>query len=363
MYGLRVGMNKKYTKTIYVGLSGGVDSAVSAALLKEEGNTVVGVFIRTWHPEGFPCTQGEDEREAMRVAAHLDIPFKTLDLSARYKDEVAKHFIEGYTRGETPNPDVLCNREVKFGSFVDFARREGADGIATGHYARLIHNGDSVELLKGKDASKDQSYFLSLVPKEQLVFARFPVGGYEKSEVRKLAKRFKLPNATRKDSQGICFLGAIDLKEFLSKYTPIKSGDVISQSGALIGTHEGAPLYTLGQRHGFTISKNDSGGEPMYVQSTNVQKNTITVTSKKFLKGSTIFKLREVNVLGAFDGCLEAILRYHANPVDAHALIENSTITVTLSEPMLAASGQTLAMYKNDSLVLAGVIDEAIHST
>jgi len=185
---------------VFVGLSGGVDSAVSAALLQHEGAEVVGVFIQGWYPPGMPCTWQEDRRDAMRVAAHLGIPFYTLDASAEYKKSVIDYLLAEYAAGRTPNPDVMCNREVKFGAFYKFAMEKGADFIATGHY------------LTGE---KDQRYFLWAVPKEVLAKTLFPVGHMEKSGVRKLARKFKLPVAKKKDSQGVCFLGPISMKEFL----------------------------------------------------------------------------------------------------------------------------------------------------
>lgn len=341
-------------KRIYVGLSGGVDSAVSAALLCAEGHDVTGVFIRTWHPEGFPCTEGEDEREALRVAAHLDIPFKTLDLSERYETQVARHFIDGYARGETPNPDILCNREVKFGGFSEFARREGVDAIATGHYARKMLHGSDAALLRGLDEAKDQSYFLALVPKEELAFSLFPIGGLRKDEVRVLAQKFKLPNASRPDSQGICFLGAIDLKAFLSKYISLKQGDVLGKGGEVIGKHEGAALYTVGQRHGF---RTEGFHEPLYVTEVDIEANTITVAPKGEEVGSHIYELSDVNFLtDSLEGALTAQVRYHGEHYPVSINRERDTFQVHFTKPILAAKGQTIALYSAERLVAGGII-------
>ena len=204
-------MNKK---TVFVGMSGGVDSSVSAALLKKQGFDVVGVFIKTWHPDFIKCNEEEERRDAMRVATHLNIPFLTFDFEDVYKKEVADYMISEYKAGRTPNPDVMCNKEVKFGAFLKKAISMGADFVATGHYAENRKN----NLVKGKDPAKDQSYFIWTLKQKQLSKILFPVGNLNKTEVRKLAKKFKLPVAEKKDSQGICFLGAVDLKDFLKHY-------------------------------------------------------------------------------------------------------------------------------------------------
>lgn len=215
-------------KNIFVGLSGGVDSAVSAALLKEAGAQVTGVFIKGWYPPGMPCTWAEERRDAMRVAARLHIPFLTLDANVEYKKGVIEYLLAEYRVGRTPNPDVMCNREVKFGAFYHFAKEHGADAIATGHY---------------RSSEKDQSYFLWAVPKDVLNATIFPVGKMKKDEVRALAKKFNLPVAEKKDSQGICFLGSVSVKEFLEKE---------------LGTDNPALLYTIGQRveGGYVVGKN-----------------------------------------------------------------------------------------------------------
>ena len=197
-----------------MGISGGVDSAVSAALLKEQGYDVVGVFIRTWHPDFIECNEEDERLDAMRVAAHLDIPFLTFDFSDVYKKEVADYMISEYKAGRTPNPDVMCNKEIKFGAFLDKAISMGADYVATGHYA----DNKDLKLLKNKDISKDQSYFLWTLKQGQLRKILFPIGHLKKTQVRVLAKKFGLPVAEKKDSQGICFLGVVDLKVFLKHY-------------------------------------------------------------------------------------------------------------------------------------------------
>ena len=255
-------------KIVFIGLSGGVDSAVGAALLKQSGFEIVGVFIKTWHPDFLVCNEEEERHDAMRVAAHLDIPFLTFNFEDIYKKEVADYMISEYKIGKTPNPDVVCNKEIKFGAFLKKAISMGADFVATGHYAQTSeaeivfsqvlgspslaqpdHSKKQFLLRRGKDPSKDQSYFLWTLRQEQLERILFPVGHLKKTEVRKLAKKFNLPVRDKKDSQGICFLGDIDLKEFLKHYIKEKRGKVINTSGEEIGYHDGVFFHTLGERH------------------------------------------------------------------------------------------------------------------
>ena len=292
-------------KTVFVGMSGGVDSSVSAALLKEEGYNVVGVFIRTWHPDFLACNEEDERRDAMRVCAHLDIPFLTFNFEDVYKKEVADYMIAEYKGGRTPNPDVMCNKHVKFGAFLEKALSMGADYVATGHYAQVCsisshfsslrpspdYRGgtlgtrkikrNTAYLGKGIDPSKDQSYFLWTLNQDRLSRILFPVGHLEKSEVRKLAKKYKLPVAEKKDSQGICFLGAVDLKDFLKHYIKEKRGDVLNEKGEKIGYHDGVVFHTLGERHGFTIVKKNPNNVPFYIIRKDVKKNLLYVSSNK----------------------------------------------------------------------------------
>lgn len=276
--------NKKQPR-VFVGMSGGVDSSVSAALLKEAGYDVTGVFIKVWQPDWIDCTWREDRLDAMRVAAQLGIDFVTLDLEDTYKKEVIDYMIAEYRAGRTPNPDVMCNRYVKFGGFFDWAMEQGADYVATGHYARIIREGTAgsevvFSLAAGDDSNKDQSYFLWTLGQRELSKTLFPVGDIEKPEVRRLAKKFRLATAEKKDSQGLCFVGKIDIKEFLSHYIESKKGDVLDTDGHIIGSHEGAWMYTIGERHGFVISNKHKTATdaPYYVVSKDIEKNTITVT-------------------------------------------------------------------------------------
>lgn len=347
---------------VFVGLSGGVDSSVAAHLLVAAGHEVTGVFMRTWQPGHVPCTQSEDERAAFTAAVHLGIPFRTLDLSARYRDEVGKHFIAGYARGETPNPDVLCNREVKFGGFLQYALSCGADAVATGHYARLQTNGKEIELVRGIDAAKDQSYFLALVEPEKLSRILFPLGDYTKEQVRALARRIKLPNAARKDSQGVCFLGRVDIEEFLRPYVSLVPGAVLDQKGNVIGEHRGAALYTLGERHGFILAHNATDGAtvPHYVAAIDVEKNTITVVPHEHLPSYTTLILRSAVDHGVTPGGACTVeVRYHGARHQAHVSYENGAWVVHLTAGALVAPGQTVVCYQGDRIVLAGILTAA----
>ena len=235
---------------------GAGESGVGAALLaKKQGYDVTGVFIRVWQPENGECTWKEERRDAMRVCAHLDIPFITLDLREEYKKGVVDYMFHEYSIGNIPNPDVMCNREVKFGAFWKWAKENGADYIATGHYAQNINN----KLLEGLDKNKDQSYFLWTLEMYELGHILFPIGHLQKPELRKLAEKAKIPVYDKKDSQGVCFLGQIDMKEFLKQNIETHKGDVLDIDGNIIGEHDGAVLYALGERHGFTDAFMRSG--------------------------------------------------------------------------------------------------------
>jgi tRNA-specific 2-thiouridylase len=346
---------------VFVGLSGGVDSSVSAALLKEEGYDVTGVFIKTWHPDFLPCTWKEDRLDAMRVAAHLDIPFITFDAEEEYKKDVAEYMIEEYKRGRTPNPDVMCNKYVKFGVFLKYALANDVDFVATGHYARV----EDLRLLAGSDKNKDQSYFLWTLTQEQLKHILFPVGHLEKPEVRKLAQKFGLPTAEKKDSQGVCFLGKLDMGEFLKHYSEPKRGEVLDEQGKIIGWHEGALLYTLGERHGFTITKKGPDDTPYFIVRKDMRANTITVAHKEkgSLKGKGEQSLLLENVNWISDSVPEknkiysARARYRAPLSLCKIFVENNETRVEFLEPEEPqAPGQSLVVYDGDECFGGGVI-------
>ncbi len=268
-------------KRVVVGMSGGVDSAVAAALLKEQGFDVVGLYMSNWKEtdEGGCCTGEQDWSDVGRVCDRIGIPYYSVDFSQQYMDNVFKHFVEEYKKGRTPNPDVLCNREVKFGPFADFAREMGADYIATGHYCRVRHDGDSHYLLRAADDNKDQTYFLNQVGSRQLRDVIFPLGDLFKSQVREAARRFGIPVAEKKDSTGICFIGERNFRRFLSQYIPMKDGDIVTRDGKIVGRHGGVYYYTIGQRRGLGIGGSEDGnGERWFVLDKDVEKNLLIVS-------------------------------------------------------------------------------------
>lgn len=366
-------------KIVFVGLSGGVDSAVSAALLQKQGYEVVGVFIKTWHPEFIECNEEEERREAMRVAAHLDIPFLTFDLEKVYKKEVADYMIAEYKAGRTPNPDVMCNKEVKFGVFLKKALAMGADYVATGHYANLtpspspyrkerggIAKQGGVRLLKGKDFAKDQSYFLWTLNQKQLSKIIFPIGNLKKTEVRKLAKKFKLPVSDKKDSQGICFLGPVDLKEFLKHYIKEKKGKVVNEKGEIIGHHDGVVFHTLGERHGFTIIKKTPQDKPHYIVGKDIKKNILIISphpqplsliKERVAKGRERIKNTNwISDIPQENKKYTAQIRYHGELLSCNVSAGQDLAEVVFSKPVLVASGQSIVIYDGDVCLGGGII-------
>ena len=297
---------------IFVGLSGGVDSAVSAVLLKNAGAEVTGVFIKGWYPPEMPCTWAEERRDAMRVAARLHIPFRTFDASVEYKKGVIDYLLAEYRAGRTPNTDVMCNREVKFGAFYRFAKAQGADAIATGHY---------------RSGGKDQSYFLWAVPKDILDTVIFPVGNMEKDEVRALAKKYNLPVAEKKDSQGICFLGSVSVEEFLKKE---------------LGDDNPALLYTIGQRI--------EGG---YVVGKDVEKKEIKI-AKPRAGGAREVRFTDANWFSEPAQATEAQYRYRGSRMRGR--IEGDIFISAHPLPDIPAPGQSLVFYRDGELIGGGII-------
>ena len=259
-------------------MSGGVDSSVAAYSLTRGGYNVVGVFMKQWSPPGMPCIWEREREDALRVASHLGIPIETWDFSRQYERHVAEPMVAGYRRGETPNPDVECNRHIKFGMFANRAFKAGADFIATGHYARTV----GATLLKARDENKDQTYFLWAVPTNVLRRTLFPIGHLTKPQVRTLARRAGLSVAEKPDSQGVCFVGEMNVKEFLVQRIRPKTGTILHRDGRVIGRHDGAAYYTIGQRHGLNIR---DGGGPYFVLSRDVRRNVVTVGTERDLYG------------------------------------------------------------------------------
>ncbi len=265
---------------VIVGMSGGVDSAVSALLLRDAGLEVEGLFMANWDADDDDayCTSAADFQSARAACAEIGIPLHRVSFAARYRESVFRYFLDEYRRGRTPNPDVLCNREIKFGAFLHYAKRLGATSIATGHYARLEPRGDEVVLRRGADPAKDQTYFLHAVPQAALRQTRFPIGALRKSRVREIARARGLPNFDRRDSTGICFIGERPFREFLARYLPAQPGEMRTPEGERVGRHEGLMYYTLGQRRGLGLGGVSGGDEaPWYVVDKRLDANVLVV--------------------------------------------------------------------------------------
>lgn len=347
-------------------MSGGVDSSVSAALLKAEGLDIVGVFIKVWQPDFLPCPWREERLDAMRAAAHLRIPFITLDFSDTYKREVVDYMIREYEQGRTPNPDVMCNKEIKFGMFLREALARGADMIATGHYAQITRDASgSFHLLAGKDKKKDQSYFLWTLGQHELRHALFPVGGYTKPQVRALAKKFGLLNAAKKDSQGLCFIGKLDMNDFLKHYITPRRGNVFDTHGKKIGTHNGVVFYTIGERHGFTIHHARSHDRPLYVISKDLRHNTITVGDEIMRRKTapqTAILEQEHWVSGTspkVDKEYHTRTRYREDLATCTVQTTPETRVIFDRPHDALTPGQSLVLYKNKELLGGGIIRRA----
>ncbi len=268
-------------KTVVVGMSGGVDSSVAAAILKEQGYNVIGLFMNNWEEKDNNdcCTSVSDWEDVKRVCTTLGIPYYSVNFSQDYMDRVFSYFLDEYSKGRTPNPDVLCNREIKFGPFKEFARSLGADYIATGHYAKVDVVDGKVRLLKAKDLNKDQTYFLNQLSQEQLTDVLFPLGDMQKPDVRKLAEKYNLITHDKKDSTGICFIGEKRFRQFLQNYLPAKKGKIMDMDGNVVGEHDGVMFYTLGQRRGLDLGGIKGGnGERWFVIDKDVKNNILYVS-------------------------------------------------------------------------------------
>ena len=267
-------------KTVVVGMSGGVDSSVAALLLKRQGFQVIGLFMRNWEEsdESGACTAEEDYADVERVCGTLGIPYYTVDFSRAYMERVFSHFLAEYRAGRTPNPDVLCNREIKFGPFKEYAKALGADYIATGHYCGISHEGDVHRLLKAKDANKDQTYFLNQVTQAQLANVLFPLGDLTKAEVRAIAAENGLATAKKKDSTGICFIGERNFRKFLRQYLPAQPGAIETLDGERVGEHIGLMYYTLGQRRGLDLGGRHGEEGRWFVVKKDLARNVLVVS-------------------------------------------------------------------------------------
>ena len=270
------------SKRVVLGMSGGVDSSLAAYLLKEQGYEVIGLFMRNWieEDENGCCSAEQDYSDVRDVANAIGIPYYTVDFHKEYYDRVFKLFVDEYAKGRTPNPDVLCNKEIKFDAFVHYALQLEADYIATGHYCKIRHGGDNHYLLRAVDENKDQTYFLNQVTSKQLERVLFPIGDLNKSEVRSLAEKYGLSTADKKDSTGVCFIGERNFRQFLSQYIPMKKGEIRTLDGIVVGEHEGVYYYTIGQRKGLGVggvSFNHDGGR-WFVATKDVENNVLYVS-------------------------------------------------------------------------------------
>lgn len=355
---------KKEKEIVFVGLSGGVDSSVSAKRLIDQGYTVVGVFIKTWQPDFLVCNWESERLDAMRVCAHLGIPFLMCDAVSAYRDEVAQYMINEYKNGRTPNPDVMCNQYVKFGVFLDFARTRGVHKIATGHYAQVQKINDIYHLYRGADIQKDQSYFLWTLTQAQLSRIYFPIGDTVKSVVRAEAQKSGLLTSKKSDSQGICFLGEIDIQEFLSHYVRVEKGDVINEQGEIIGKHDGALFYTMGQRHGFYVENSNTESTPYFVVAKNMDENTITVSQiKSELVGQSILLTQVHFTQGVCPTVCEAQFRYRQKPFrvqctdmyDSRVMLK--IVDAHIETPSL---GQSCVFYNGDECLGGGIINQIV---
>ncbi len=356
------GMSNISSQKVAVGISGGVDSAVAAALLKEQGYEVIGVHLYCYD-EGPYCTAKEDRVSAVRVAKSLGIPLLVWDFRKEYKQEVIRYFFEEYKVGRTPNPDVVCNREIKFGIFLEKALKElGMDYIATGHYARIKKDRKGFHLLRGVDESKDQSYFLYNLTEKQLEQILFPIGDYRKLEVRRMAKKFELPNYSRRDSMGVCFIGPVPVSKFLRENLPIKMGAVVNTKGETVGEHDGVWFFTEGQRHGFKVF--NSTGLPLYVIGKDVPSNTLVVGRGEEAKVKE-FKIERphwinINYKVALSSGLRVRIRHLGELLPAKVLA-GKKLRVVLKESVFGiAPGQSAVFYQNEEVLGGAVIDKVV---
>ncbi|HSX17317.1 MAG TPA: tRNA 2-thiouridine(34) synthase MnmA [Patescibacteria group bacterium] len=346
------------SKKVFVGMSGGVDSSVTAALLQEQGYDVTGVYMKNWSQDlpGMVCPWKEDYQDAKRVATQLGIPFKMYDFETEYRQVVVEYMIDEYKAGRTPNPDIMCNQEVKFKLFLNAALQDGADMIATGHYARIKDG----QLFAGVDANKDQSYFLCRVTEEALQKSLMPIGEYEKPRVRELARKFGLSTAEKKDSQGICFVGKVGIKDFLQQYVETEPGKIIDQHGVVAGEHDGALFYTIGQRQGLGVG----GGLPYYVVGKDMAKNEVYVTtdlqdSRLWNNELTLTAAHWINQPPVETDTYMVRTRYRAELLDVSSLrqlADGNWHMVLHDEVRALTAGQSAALYQGDRVVGSGIV-------
>ena len=359
-------MNKAPKDTrVVVGMSGGVDSSVAALLLKEQGYDVIGIFMKNWDDtdEFGVCTATEDYNDVIRVCNQIGIPYYAVNFEKQYWDKVFTYFLEEYKAGRTPNPDVMCNKEIKFKAFLDHALTLGADYLATGHYARVEYIGGEYKMLRGLDENKDQTYFLNQLGQDQLSKVLFPIGNIEKSMVREIAHKANLATAAKKDSTGICFIGERNFKDFLSNYLPAQPGNMETLAGEVKGKHDGLMYYTIGQRQGLGIG---GSGEPWFVVGKDLKKNILYVEQgfhNELLYSDSIIATNISWVSGKQPNeeikCT-AKFRYRQQDNDVTVrFIDNNNVTVVFDEQIRAVTpGQAVVFYHDEVCIGGGTIDE-----
>jgi tRNA-specific 2-thiouridylase len=355
-------------KTVVIGMSGGVDSSVAALLLKQKGHNLIGLFMKNWEendPDG-NCTSAQDYEDVKRVCNKLNIPYYTVNFSKEYMDRVFENFLEEYKKGRTPNPDVLCNREIKFGPFLDYAKKIGADYIATGHYARVKVENDQAYLLKGVDDNKDQTYFLNQLNQKQLKSTLFPVGHLTKPELRQIAEENDLVTAKKKDSTGICFIGERNFRDFLKDYLPAKSGPIKDLSGKVVGEHQGLMYYTLGQRRGLNLGGQKGGsGERWFVIEKDLKNNILYVNQgdheKLYSNGLISNEFRWITNEPE-NKEFECTAKFRHRQPDQKVkvtILDNKKIKITFNKKQRAITpGQWAVLYNEDICLGGGIIDE-----
>lgn len=355
---------------VVVGMSGGVDSSVTALLLKEQGYDVVGIFMKNWDDtdENGVCTATEDYKDVAKVADQIGIPYYSVNFEKEYWDRVFEYFLAEYRRGRTPNPDVMCNKEIKFKAFLDYAMQLGADFVATGHYAQVSRDEDgTVHMLRGVDDNKDQTYFLSQLSQEQLAKTMFPLGGMEKSEVRAIAERAGLATAKKKDSTGVCFIGEKNFKSFLSNYLPAQKGNMVTEDGEIKGQHDGLMYYTIGQRQGLGIGGGGKTQDPWFVIGKDLATNTLYVGQgfhhptlyATHLDASEIHFTTNEERPKEFRCTAKFRYRQQDVPVTVR-LLDDNRAEVIFDEPVRAITpGQAVVFYDGMECLGGGLIDQA----
>ncbi len=349
-------------QTVVVGLSGGVDSSVAAYLLKKQGYNVIGLFMLNWeeNDENGNCTAEQDFEDVKRVANKLNIPYYTVNYAKEYKQQVFSYFLDEYARGYTPNPDVMCNKEIKFGPFLRHALELGADYIATGHYCKRVDKDGKVYLYKSHDQNKDQTYFLNQLSQEQLKYTLFPLADIDKTEVRRIAAELGLVTADKKDSTGICFIGERNFRQFLKNYLPAQRGLIKDLSNNVVGEHSGVMYYTIGQRRGLNIGgKNGYDDDRWFVVKKDIKTNTLYVNcgecEEMFSTGCKVVNFNFITdtLTGEFDCFVK--LRYRQPDQACHVKVDGTNLTITFKQKQRAVTvGQFAVLYMADGMCVGG---------